>query len=311
MVKIACIFPGQGSQHVGMGRDLYETDPVARATFEEADRVLGLRLSEICFGGPEDRLRETRYTQPAILVHSVAVWRIFEQAAFRPDFVAGHSVGEYAALVASGALAFEDALRLVRERAEAMYAAGVERPGAMAALIGMPEGNLDRLLEEYGKTGILAPANYNSPAQVVISGQVESVEAAVAGARDFGAKRAIRLNVSGAFHSPLMEPAQQRLAATLRRVEFGEARIPVVCNVTAEAVTDPTVIVALLERQLTSPVLWYQSMQYLAAQGVSSFAELGPGTVLCGLLKRIAPEARCVSCSDTGSVAEYLEEVSA
>jgi [acyl-carrier-protein] S-malonyltransferase len=294
---------------VSMGRDLYEADDVARRTFDEADRVLGFRLSEICFEGPEERLRETRYTQPAILVHSVAVWRIVEKAGFRPEFVAGHSVGEYSAYVASGSLSLSDALLLVRERAVAMYEAGVERPGAMAALIGLPEGNLDGLLEKAGKAGIIAAANYNSPVQVVVSGEVGSVDAVIAAAKEFGAKRAVRLNVSGAFHSPLMEPAQKRLAATLRSTEFGDALVPVVSNVTAEAVTSPGSIVDMLERQLTSPVLWYQSMRFLVGQGVSSFVELGPGTVLCGLLKRIAPDAACRSCGDIDTLTEFLEGV--
>jgi [acyl-carrier-protein] S-malonyltransferase len=307
----AYIFPGQGSQYVGMGRDLYEAEEVARAVFDEADRVLGFDLSKICFEGPEERLRETRFTQPAILTHSVAVWRIFEQAGIRPEFVAGHSVGEYSALVAGGGLAFDDALILVRERAEAMYEAGLQRPGAMAALIGISEDDLGRLVEKYRGEGVITAANYNSPVQMVISGEVGAVEAAVAGAREFGARRAIRLNVSGAFHSPLMVPAAERLAATLRKTEFSAAAIPVVSNVTAEGVTDPEVIMNLLEQQLTSPVLWSQSMRYLVGQGVTSFVEVGPGTVLCGLLKRIAPDVRCVSCSDTKSVAEFMEEVSA
>jgi [acyl-carrier-protein] S-malonyltransferase len=299
MAKAACIFPGQGSQYVGMGRDLYDAVPEARETFDEADRVLGFKLSGICFEGPEERLRETRYTQSAILVHSVATWRVFEQAGFHPDFVAGHSVGEYSALVASGSLAFGDALRLVRERAEAMYAAGLERPGAMAALIGMPEENLGRLLEAARETGIVAAANYNSPIQTVLSGSVEAIETVIRRAKDFGAKRAIRLNVSGAFHSPLMEPAQKRLAAALRATEFDDAVVPVVSNVTGKAASDRRDIVDLLERQLTSPVLWYQSMQYLVEQG-------GPGTVLCGLLKRIAPDVHCASCSDGKSVTQFL-----
>lgn len=307
----ACIFPGQGSQYVGMGRDLYDSEEVSRAVFDEADRVLGFSLSEICFEGPEERLRETRFTQPAILAHSVAVWRIFDQAGFRPDFVAGHSVGEYSALVAGGALAFKDALGLVRERAEAMYNAGLEQPGAMAALIGISEEDLGRLIDKYREEGVITAANYNSPAQMVISGEVGAIESAIAGSRDFGARRAIRLNVSGAFHSPLMVPAAERLAATLKKTEFSQAGIPVVSNVRAEAVTGPEEIRDLLERQLTSPVLWSQSMRYLVGQDVSSFVEAGPGTVLCGLLKRIAPDARCVSCSDTKSVAEFLEEVSA
>jgi [acyl-carrier-protein] S-malonyltransferase len=311
MAKFACVFPGQGSQYVGMGRDLYEADPGARRCFDEADRVLGFGLSEICFEGPEERLRETRYTQPAILVHSVALWSFFERVGRQPDFVAGHSVGEYSALVAAGALAFGDALTLVRERAEAMYSAGLDRPGAMAAMIGLPPANLQRLLEEAGKAGVIAAANYNSPIQIVISGEVEPIEIAVEKAKDLGAKRAIRLNVSGAFHSPLMEPAQKKLAAKLQATRFSDARIPVVANVTGTPVSKPEETADLLGRQLTSPVLWYQSMQFLVEQGVESFVEVGPGTVLCGLLKRIVPDAECISCSDEKSVTEFLEGVSA
>ena len=311
MAMTACIFPGQGSQYVGMGRDLYEGNPVARQCFDEADRVLGFGLSEICFEGPEERLCETRYTQPAILVHSIALWRFFEQRDMRPDFVAGHSVGEYSALVAAGTLAFSDALVLVKERAEAMYSAGLDRPGAMAALIGLPAANLQRLLEEVGTAGIIAAANYNSPMQIVISGEVEPVEAALEKARELGARRAIKLNVSGAFHSPLMEPAQKRLAAKLQETDFSEARIPVVSNVTGTPVSKPEEIVDLLGRQLTSPVLWYQSMQFIREQGVTSFAEVGPGAVLCGLLKRIVPDADCTSCSDGKSVTDFLQGVSA
>jgi [acyl-carrier-protein] S-malonyltransferase len=294
-----------------MGQDLCQSAPEAKKVFDEADSILGFSLSDICFEGPEERLRETRYTQLAILVHSVATWRIFEPAGFRPEFVAGHSVGEYSALVAAGSLAFDDALRLVRERAEAMYAAGLERPGAMAALIGIPGENLSGLLDVAGETGVVAAANYNSPIQIVISGNVGSIESAIERAKDFGAKRAIRLKVGGAFHSPLMEPAQKRLAAALRTTEFKNALIPVVSNVTGRAVTGHRDIVDLLERQLTSPVLWYQSMQYLVDQGVASFVESGPGTVLCGLLKRIAPDAQCVSCSDSESVAQFMEGVPA
>jgi [acyl-carrier-protein] S-malonyltransferase len=294
-----------------MGRDLLEPYPVAREVFDVANSTLGFDLAAICFDGPEEKLRETRYTQLAILVHSVAVWRILEMEGILPDFVAGHSVGEYSALVASGALKFADALKVVKARGEAMYASGVEQPGAMAAIIGMPAENLEGFLEEARGAGIIEPANYNSPVQVVVSGDVAAVDKAVEIARSSGAKRAIRLNVSGAFHSPLMKTAQEKLATTLGMVTFNEARIPVVSNVTAEAVTQPAEIVGLLEKQLTNPVLWHQSMDYMADHGVGRFIEVGPGKVLCGLLKRIRPDAHCLPCTDADAVSGFLKEVSA
>jgi [acyl-carrier-protein] S-malonyltransferase len=309
MTKTAFVFPGQGSQFVGMGKDLYEGAPVAREAFELADEVLGIELKAICFEGPAERLRETRYTQPAILVHSVAIWRMLEAAGALPDYVAGHSVGEYSALVASGALGYEDALRLVQVRGEAMFASGVEKPGAMAAIIGVPDDKLEGFLEEAGEGGVIKAANYNSPVQIVVSGDVAAVDKAVEIARGHGAKRAIKLNVSGAFHSPLMESAEEQLARALDSVGFSEARIPIVTNVTARAVVKPADIAECLRKQLTSPVLWRQSMEYLTGLEVNSFVEVGPGNVLCGLLKRIEPSARCISCSDRASVESYLGEV--
>jgi [acyl-carrier-protein] S-malonyltransferase len=309
MSKTAFIFPGQGSQYVGMGRDISEAFPAARDAFDVANDILGFDLSAICFNGPEERLRETRYTQLAILAHSVAVWRVIKDKGTSPDFVAGHSVGEYSALVANGSLAYSDALRLVRVRAEAMYSSGVKWPGAMAAIIGIPEGKLDDLLTEAGEAGIIVPANYNSPAQIVVSGEVAAVEKAIEVARSHGAKRAIRLNVSGAFHSPLMEPAEQELASAMDAVGFSDTEIPVVSNVSARGVTAPGEIAELLRRQLTSPVRWHQSMTYLLGRGIRSFVEVGPGKVLCGLLKRIDPEAGCTSCSDRESIEGFVEGV--
>jgi [acyl-carrier-protein] S-malonyltransferase len=309
MAETGFVFPGQGSQSVGMGQDLYDVFPVARETYDAANQILDYDLAEICFKGPEEKLRETRYTQPAILVHSVAAWRVLEAKGVVPDYVAGHSVGEYSALVASGALAYRDAVRLVGLRAEAMYAAGVDRPGAMAAIIGMAEANLDAFIEEARKAGIIEPANYNSPVQVVVSGEVTAVDRAVEIARGHGAKRAIKLNVSGAFHSPLMEAAEEKLAVALESVPFSQARIPVVSNVTAKAVSLPAEVAQCLRRQLTSPVLWHQSMRYLLQRGVRAFVEVGPGNVLCGLLKRIDSEAGCVGCSDKESIEGFLREV--
>ena len=309
MAETAFLFPGQGSQYVGMGKAVFEGSEIARATFETADRTLGFSLTDICFNGPEEKLRETRFTQPAILVHSVAVWRIMDAKGLRAGFAAGHSVGEYSALVAAGALAFEDALRLVKIRGEAMFRSGVETPGAMAALIGISESDLAGLLEEARDVGILEPANYNSPVQTVISGDVEAVEKAVEIARNHGAKRAIRLNVSGAFHSPLMEAAEAELAEALAAVAFRQATLPVVSNVTAEPATEPGTIADLLRSQLRKPVRWQQSMEYLVAQGVDLFVEVGPGSVLCGLMKRISPDVRCIGCGDMESIDTLVGEV--
>ena len=309
MPKWAWVFPGQGSQYVGMGKDLAEAYPTARETFVTADSVLGFGLTSICFSGPEEKLKETRYTQLAILTHDVAVARVLSERAPLPSFVAGHSVGEYAALVAAGALAFEDSLRLVGTRAEAMYRSGLARPGAMAALIGMPESNLGALLAEARKTGIVEAANYNSPVQVVVSGEAAAVSRAVEIAPSAGAKRAIMLKVSGAFHSPLMEDARRSLSAAIAGVSFAAPRIPVISNVTARSVTDPGEIARLLELQVVSPVRWQQSVELMAKEGVTGAVECGPGEVLCGLGRRISPGLKWVACSDPKTIEAFLSEV--
>jgi len=306
MDKRAAIFPGQGSQKVGMGRDLYVSLDAARAAFDEANEVLGFDIADICFHGPEEKLVQTRYTQPAILTHSVAAWRVISSKGFTPDYVAGHSVGEYSALVAAGVLSFADALRLVRVRAEAMQSCGEENPGAMAAIIGMPEENMEALLKGAAEAGTIEAANYNSPEQTVVSGEVRAVEKAVEIAPTVGAKRAIRLNVSGAFHSPLMRGSVSELSGMLARVEFRPASIAVVFNATGRPETEPDGMKELLERQLLSPVLWCQSIIYMTGDGVRDFVEVGPGNVLCGLLRRIDRDANCTGCSDLKTVGEFL-----
>ncbi|MGD9401495.1 MAG: ACP S-malonyltransferase [bacterium] len=311
MDKRAALFPGQGSQQVGMGKDLCEGFEAARETFEEANEILGFDLRSICFEGPDETLKQTRYTQPAIVTHSVAAWRVLSGGGFSPHYVAGHSVGEYSALVAGGVLTFADALRLVKVRAEAMQNCGEENPGTMAAIIGMPEEKMAGLLEGAGAAGVIAAANFNSPGQTVVSGDVAAVEKAIELAPSMGATRAIKLNVSGAFHSPLMEKSVAELSAMFGRVEFRPARVPVVCNVTAKPSTEPREIQDLLTRQLLSPVLWAQSIGFMIEDGVSSFAEVGPGNVLCGLLRRIDRSAGCAPCSDVKTLNEFLGGIEA
>ncbi|MGQ9811525.1 MAG: ACP S-malonyltransferase [bacterium] len=309
MNRFACIFPGQGSQYIGMGKDIFDLFPEARETFRFADDVLGFSISRVCFEGPEEDLRQTRYTQVAILVHSVAVWRVLECKLSAAEFFAGHSVGEYSALVASGALEFKDALNLVRLRAEAMQEAGERSAGGMVALIGAEEDALERLLGDLSETGTAVVANFNSPGQVVISGDLSAIEKAIQVAKDYGVKKAIRLNVSGAFHSPLMEYAQAKLSAALRQTVFRDPRTPVVSNVTARPVRSGVEILGLLEKQLQSPVLWHQSMVYTIEQGITRFVEVGPGDVLCGLLKRIDKNVVCYGSSNTSSIEKLLREV--
>jgi len=290
MPTIAFIFPGQGAQYVGMARDFFEQDARARTMMESADRIIGAPLSRICFEGPEEELRQTRNTQPAIFLHSMVAASLLTHAT--PAMVAGHSLGEYSALVVSGALAFEDGLRLVRLRGELMQQAGEQQPGTMAALVGLSPEVTEELCREASAAGIVQPANFNSPGQIVISGSVEGVRKAMELARTRGAKMAKELVVSGAFHSPLMESARRGLKEVLDRTTIRDARIPVYANVTAEPVTEAAVIRDLLYRQLTSPVRWEQTVHNMLRDGATDFVEIGPGKVLQGLVKRTDASVR-------------------
>lgn len=282
MTHRAFIFPGQGSQYVGMAADC--TDPGSRELIASADRLLGASLSTICFEGPEDTLRQTQNTQPAIFLHSMVITRLVTH--LQPDMVAGHSLGEYSALVVAGALSFEDGLRLVRLRGELMQRAGEEQRGTMAAVVGLSAEATESACREASSTGVVQPANFNSPGQIVISGSVEGVHKAMELARTAGAKMVKELVVSGAFHSPLMESARDGLREGLERIRFQDARIPVYANVTAEPVRRAADIKELLYQQLTSPVRWEQTVQNMVRDGATEFYEIGPGKVLQGLVKR-------------------------
>lgn len=285
MSKTAFIFPGQGSQYVGMGRDWYEQDPEAKALVDKADSILGFSLSKICFEGPEEELKQTKNTQPAIFLHSMVA---AEQCQLNhADMTAGHSLGEYSALVYAGALSFEDGLKLVRLRGELMEQAGVEQPGTMAAVIGLDPRAIEEVCSAAWTTGIVQAANFNSPGQFVISGSVAGVKKAMELAKERGAKLIKELPVSGAFHSPLMESARTGLKQALDATKIGDARIPIYANVTAKPAQKAMEIRNLLYQQLTSPVRWEGIVQNMIADGASTFVELGPGKVLQGLVKRI------------------------
>ena len=288
MALTAYVFPGQGSQYVGMGKDLFAQHAPSRELMERADRILGFGLSAICFGGPEDALRQTKNTQPAIFLHSVA---LFTATGGRPGMVAGHSLGEYSALVAAGALAFDDALRLVRLRGELMQKAGEEHPGTMAAVVGLAPQAVEEICREASAAGVVQPANFNSPGQIVISGSVAGVRRGMELAKARGAKMVKELVVSGAFHSPLMAGAEEGLRAALDATAIQDARIPVYANVSAGPVRDAATIRDLLCRQLTSPVRWEESVLNMVRDGATEFTEVGPGKVLQGLIKRCAPQA--------------------
>ena len=281
----AYVFPGQGAQYPGMGKDLYEASPRAKEMFEEANGILGFRITDVMFEGSAEDLKQTRVTQPAIYLHSTILAACMPE--FKPDMVAGHSLGEFSALCAGGAVSFTDGLRLVKIRAEQMQFCCERHPGSMAAIIGLDDATVEKVCREISAKGIVIPANYNSDAQIVISGETEAVAAACEALKEAGAKRALPLPVSGAFHSPLMEPARAELAKAIEVTPFAAPLCPIYQNVSAKAETDPITIKANLLAQLTSPVRWTQSVRQMVADGAGSFTEVGPGAVLQGLVKRI------------------------
>jgi [acyl-carrier-protein] S-malonyltransferase len=306
--RIAFLCPGQGAQKVGMGRALAEAFPEARSVFEEAFALLGEEFGRVVWEGPEELLRQTRNTQPALLTHSVAAIRVLEARGVRAAYAAGHSLGEYSAHVAAGSLEFTDALRVVRRRGELMQEAGEARPGTMAAVVGLPLAEIQRICREMSDASDaeIVAANLNSPVQTVISGDVEAVERAIEAVKKAGARLAVRLEVSGAFHSPLMAPAAERLARVLSHVPFRDARFPVIANATAAPVQAADEIRAALEAQLLAPVRWEESMRRLLADGVSAFVEVGTGKVLRGLLKAIDSSAASAHAEDPSSLDETL-----
>ncbi|MEE8200328.1 MAG: ACP S-malonyltransferase [Candidatus Acidoferrales bacterium] len=311
MGKLAFVFPGQGSQAAGMGRALAEAFSVARAVFEEADQALGFVLSKLCFQGPEEELRLTANTQPAVLACSLAAFRVLEEKGVKPDYVAGHSLGEYSALVAAGCLSLAEALVTVRRRGQSMQQAVPAGEGAMAALLGLPADRVKAVCEQSAQGQVVAPANLNSPQQVVISGHASAVERAIEAAKVAGAKRALKLPVSAPFHCALMQPAVAPLKKQLESITFKELRVPLISNVDADVVRTPEQAREALLRQVPSPVRWEESMRKLVELGCDLAVEVGPGKVLTGLWRQIDPRVATFNVEDPASLEKTLEKLSA
>ena len=305
-MRFAMVFPGQGSQTVGMGHDLYEAFLECREVFDAADSILGVGIKQLCFEGPLESLTETHHAQPALLTHSVAVLRLLQKHNIDASVVAGHSLGEYSALVAAGSLSFEDALRTVRRRGELMFECGVQQPGAMAAILGLDLEKTQAVCDAV--EGVCDVANINAPGQVVISGEVAAVEGAMQLCKDAGARIVKRLNVSGAFHSALMHEPARQLAETLDALKLENSGVPLVANVTAEPEQEASALRELLKRQIASPVQWVQSMQALRRIDSGHILEVGAGNVLTGLFKRIDKSAVCTAVSDRPSLEAFLEK---
>jgi [acyl-carrier-protein] S-malonyltransferase len=304
MGKRVFIFPGQGSQSIGMAKDLYDNMPEAKEMIQMADDAIGFKLSHIMFNGPEESLKQTENTQPAIFLHSVVLVSQFRN--FIADMTAGHSLGEYSALVAAGSMQFYDAIKVVRTRGLAMQKAGTINKGTMAAIVGLTPDSLEEICKEASAVGIVQCANFNSPGQIVISGSVDGVKKAMEIAKSKGAKLVKELVVSGAFHSPLMEPAKDDLVAKLNSTNIYNAKIPVYANVTAKPVTDKEEIKSLLISQLNAPVRWEETIKNMIQDGADEFVEIGPGKVLQGLVKRINPDVNCLGIEKFTDLEKYL-----
>ncbi len=309
MGKVAFVFPGQASQYPGMGKELAEKFPAARAVFDEADKALGFSISKICFDGTEDELKLTTNTQPAILTCSVAVYRVLAEKGLTPDFVAGHSLGEYSALVAAGALKFSDAVQLVRKRGAYMQEAVPAGVGAMAAIMGLSPAVVADACKRAANGEVCSAANLNSPEQTVISGHAAAIKRAVEIASQLGAKRAVILPVSAPFHSALMMPAQERLAQDLKSVAFANLSVPLVTNVDADTITTGDEAREALIRQVTMPVRWQESVRLLIDEGVNTFVEVGPGRVLTGLLRQIERSVATLNVEDEKSLSATVEKI--
>lgn len=312
MSRLAFLYPGQGSQIVGMGRDLYESFDEARSLYDRAETVVGFPLKQYCFEGPEENLKQTYVTQPALFVHSVILTKLLMDRGIKPVITAGHSLGEYSALGVANVLPFDELLALVKIRGEQMQTAGEKAPGTMSALVGMDDNTVIDICTEASSAGVVQPANFNAPGQIVISGSVKGVNRAVEIAKERGVRRAIELNVSCAFHSPLMENAVDGLVSKIESTNIESAEIPVVANVDAKPMNKPEEIKQNLGRQLTSPVRWRESVEYISKSGIDAFIEVGAGKVLKGLAKRICRDIPCYTVGtkeELDTIADKLVEI--